>query len=218
MRLIAHTLERLWIARSRLGSDRAFCQTRHSMHFFVSNLLYYLQVDVVDSEYCALQRDIAEAEDFQAVLRAHKTFLSNVLRLSLIDHAAVQEGIERVLQICLRFVAVCRILHQSEFLDDDEPAVAAAAAAASASAGNKDQQQQRPRSLPPIYVPPEELSHIRKDFFAQISLLFQIMRKVESRGFIFRLDFNGYLSNASMEYVTEQSVSGVSMSGSKART
>jgi hypothetical protein len=43
---VAHALERLWIARSRLASDRSFCQSRHSMHFFVSNLLYYLQVRV----------------------------------------------------------------------------------------------------------------------------------------------------------------------------
>lgn len=41
---MAHALERLWIARSRLAADRSFCQSRHSMHFFVSNLLYYLQV------------------------------------------------------------------------------------------------------------------------------------------------------------------------------
>lgn len=44
VRVVAHALERLWIARSRLAADRTFCQSRHSMHFFVSNLLYYLQV------------------------------------------------------------------------------------------------------------------------------------------------------------------------------
>jgi hypothetical protein len=44
VRVVAHALERLWMARSSLASDRAFCQLRHSMHFFVSNLLYYLQV------------------------------------------------------------------------------------------------------------------------------------------------------------------------------
>jgi hypothetical protein len=33
------------MTRSRLiTSDRLFCNIRHSMHFFISNLLYYLQV------------------------------------------------------------------------------------------------------------------------------------------------------------------------------
>jgi hypothetical protein len=46
VRLVAHALEGLWtnISRSHLKRDRAFCQVRHSMHFFVSNLLFHLQV------------------------------------------------------------------------------------------------------------------------------------------------------------------------------
>lgn len=194
MRVVAHALERLWIARSRLAADRAFCQSRHSMHFFVSNLLYYLQVDVVDSEYSVLQRDIATAADFQSVLRAHKTFTSNMLRLSLIDNTSVQEGIERILQICLRFIAVCRIQHQSEYLDEPEDPASAHSTPASHSSRARPAMQ-----LPPIYVPPEEMGHIRKDFFAQVALLFQLMRKVESRGFIFRLDFNSFLSNYALD-------------------
>lgn len=146
------------------------------------------QVDVVDSEYSVLQREISVAADFQSVLRAHKTFTANMLRLSLIDNTSVQEGIERILQICLRFIAVCRIQHQSEYLDD--PAEDTTSTPAS---------QARKALLPPIYVPPEELGHIRKDFFAQVAVLFQLMRKVESRGFIFRLDFNSFLSNCSLE-------------------
>jgi hypothetical protein len=51
---VAHALERLWIARSRLASDRSFCQSRHSMHFFVSNLLYYLQVRISLCGCCAV--------------------------------------------------------------------------------------------------------------------------------------------------------------------
>ena len=45
----------------------------------------------------------------------------------------------------------------------------------------------------PVVVPPEEMDNIHKEFFAQISFLFQIMRRVENRGFMFRLDFNNYL-------------------------
>jgi hypothetical protein len=155
-------------------------------------------VDVVDSEYGTLRREIAEATDFQAVLRAHKAFTANLLRLSLIDNLAVQEGIDRILHICLRFIAICRIMHRSEFLDVENTQEGAASAPSSPHKGTGELSDAERITLlqAPIYVPPEELEFIRRDFFAQVSLLFQMMRKVESRGFIFRLDFNNYLSAA----------------------
>jgi hypothetical protein len=75
VRLLVHELERLWMARSRLSNDRLFCHLRHSMHFFISNLLYYLQVDVIDSEFCLLNDHMATASNFQDVLMAHRNFL-----------------------------------------------------------------------------------------------------------------------------------------------
>ena len=58
---------------------------------------------------------------------------------------------------------------------------------------------ERKKRVLPIFIPPEEIEGIRKDFFTQISYLFQVMRKVENRGLMFRLDFNGYLSTLSEE-------------------
>jgi hypothetical protein len=166
VRMIALLLEKLWIARSgRLGVDRVCCHLRHAMHFFCSNLLYYLQVDVVDSEFCALQEEVNTATDFRTVLQAHRGFLATVLRLSLVDNLSLQEAVEKVLHICLRFVAVCRLQQQA---DEDLTAE--------------------------IFVPSEEMVAIRRDFFAQVTVLFTIMRNVDSRGFMFRLDFNGFLS------------------------
>ena len=75
------------------------------MHFFISNLLYYLQVDVVDSEYARLTKDIAEARDFQEVLRAHRNFLSTLLRASLVDNVRDIRGL-----ICSRLEDYCSIL------------------------------------------------------------------------------------------------------------
>ena len=118
IRLMAHSLEKLWKTRSRLSSDLSFCQLRHSMHFFISNLLYYLQVDVVDSEYAQLMRDIEQAKEFQDVLRAHRNFLATVLKAALVDSLTVQDAVDRVLQACLRFVAVCRLLHQQEGINE----------------------------------------------------------------------------------------------------
>ena len=80
------------MVKSRLAQDRSFCQVRHSMHFFISNLLYHLQVDVIDSEFCVLQEEVATAQDFQTLLRAHRNFIATVMRLSSVDNLTVQEG------------------------------------------------------------------------------------------------------------------------------
>jgi hypothetical protein len=69
------------------------------MHFFLSNLIYYLQVDVIDSEYDELAVRIENSNSFQQVLRAHRNFIANILRLSMVDNLTIQEGIERILQV-----------------------------------------------------------------------------------------------------------------------
>ena len=51
----------------------------------------------------------------------------------------------------------------------------------------------------PLVIPPEEIEGIKREFYTQLSYLFQIMRKVENRGLLFRLDFNEYLSTLSEE-------------------
>ena len=139
----------------------------------------------------------------------------------------LQEGIERVLQVCLRFIAFCRLSHQQE----EE----VYSYTRSGGGGGREQHTQRtggraedpfgvgvdadgrsgrhrgtrgdhmepsasssstaPSAGVPIILPPEELEAIHKEFFSHVSYLFQIMPKVENRGFMFRLDFNGFLSS-----------------------
>jgi Gamma tubulin complex component C-terminal len=144
-------------------------------------------VDVVDSEFCTLLEEAASAFDFQSVLRAHRNFLATIMRLSSVDNLVIQEGIERVLQVCLRFIAVCRLLHQQE--ESTNSPESPKSSRRSFSPG-KDVKKR----IVPVVIPPEEIDGVRKEYFTQISYLFQIMRKVENRGLMFRLDFNGYLS------------------------
>ena len=144
------------------------------------------------------------------------------MRLSSIDNVVVQEGIERVLQVCVRFIAVCRLFQQQE--NENENESKSINDYNSSSNYNDDvydsnrnlnsdeeifmkynnvtrnpMKLERKKRVLPIFIPPEEIEGIRKDFFTQISYLFQVMRKVENRGLMFRLDFNGYLSTLSEE-------------------
>jgi hypothetical protein len=120
--------------------------------------------------------DISTAVDFQSVLRAHRNFVASIVKMSFVDNSVIQDAIERVLQICLRFLSVSSLLRLQ-----DVPS-------------SKDSQG---AAITTPAVPPEELIAIKKDFFSQLSYLFQLMRKIENRGFIFRLDFNGFLSDLS---------------------
>ena len=165
------------------------------MHFFISNLLYYLQVDVIDSEYNILLIEIYNIiHDFQYILKIQKQFLSNVIRLSYINNISIQENLDRIFQICLRFIAICRILHNIEN-DNNNNDNNDNNNYNNNSNNNVNSTSRRVKTLP-IYIPPEEFIFIKKDFFQQISLLLHIMKKVDSRGFLFRLDFNGFLSSA----------------------
>lgn len=163
-----NALERVWISRTELSNDRIFCYIRHSMNFFISNLLYYLQVDVIDSEFTVLMKDVNAAKDFQTVLKANRNFLVSVVNLSMVENTAIQEAIERILQVCLRFVSVCKLLLSKNPGGDI--------------------------GVSHLIVPPEEMEAIQKDFYTHTLYFFQMMQKVENRGFMFRLDFNGYLS------------------------
>jgi hypothetical protein len=155
--------------------------------------------------------------DFQAVLRQHRLFLSNIMRLSMIDNIAIQESIDRILHVIIRFVAAVRLQSISEYHVDlaadyqasfpNSPSAALRSPAPSPlgksgrmSMSPLSSQFQSHKSLPPVFVPPEEFEAIRKEFYMQLSILFQYMRKVESRGFLFRLDFNGYLSQSVLSF------------------
>ena len=110
----------------------------------------------------------------------------------------MQEGVERVLQACLRFIAVCRLLQQQEGVDQDggdldEYGYGDQGSYSASSQSPRSQLRERARRLP-VIVPPEELEAVRKEYFSQVAYLLQVMRKVENRGFIFRLDFNGFMS------------------------
>ena len=44
-----------------------------------------------------------------------------------------------------------------------------------------------------------ECELLRKEFYKQAVYLFQIMRKTENRGLLFRIDFNGFMSHLSSD-------------------
>lgn len=126
-----------------------------------------------------------KTKSFKIILQAHRNFISAVMRMSMADNTIVQDAIERVMQVCMRFIAICAVC--------EECCVESVGVS----------------SCNGIIVPAEEIEAIRKDFFTQSIYLFHIMRKVENRGLLFRIDFNGFMSNmSSMNYAASADSSG----------
>jgi hypothetical protein len=141
-------------------------------------------VDVIDSECAGFEEYLAKATDFQDVLRQHRHMLMNVCRLSMVENTMVQDCFDRILHSCLRFVSLCRV----NALDQD----------AAVAPLNLLSQVDVPATLATRSVVAAEIESIRTEFYSQLGFLFQVMRKLDNRGFLFRLDFNGFLSRHTM--------------------
>jgi len=54
-------------------------QLRNNLIFIVDNLQYYLQVDVVESQYTIMEAGMKSTRNFEDVQKAHSMFLANVM-------------------------------------------------------------------------------------------------------------------------------------------
>nr|CAD7441195.1 unnamed protein product [Timema bartmani] len=83
-------LHDVWISHMQTKTKKvSLCepivwQLRKNLMFFVDNLQYYLQVDVLESQYMMMQSVINETKDFDLVQKAHSTFLANILSQSFL--------------------------------------------------------------------------------------------------------------------------------------
>ncbi|KAK7598176.1 hypothetical protein V9T40_006411 [Parthenolecanium corni] len=57
---------------------------RNELMFLINNLQFYLQVDVIETEYCNLINEIHKVKDFQQIEKLHNIFLLNVLSHSFL--------------------------------------------------------------------------------------------------------------------------------------
>lgn len=59
--------------------DPRLLKLRHTLIFIIDNLQYYLQVDVLESEYTIMENKMNNTRNFEDVQKAHSVFLANVL-------------------------------------------------------------------------------------------------------------------------------------------
>lgn len=78
-----YDLEQVWSLHkeTKFRSNNKIVQFRNKLLFLIDNLQYYLQVDVLESQFSILMNAIQEAKDFEHIQRAHSIFQGNILSL-----------------------------------------------------------------------------------------------------------------------------------------
>eukprot|EP00282_Hemiselmis_andersenii_P006613 CAMPEP_0114171940 /NCGR_PEP_ID=MMETSP0043_2-20121206/34977_1 /TAXON_ID=464988 /ORGANISM="Hemiselmis andersenii, Strain CCMP644" /LENGTH=255 /DNA_ID=CAMNT_0001269717 /DNA_START=18 /DNA_END=784 /DNA_ORIENTATION=+ len=83
---------------------------RSEMAFLVSNLLYYLQCDVIDAQYDKLKHVVHNSHDFEAIRVAHAAFLSTASVECLLKNKLAWQTTNKILRLALRFARdMCKL-------------------------------------------------------------------------------------------------------------
>uniref|UniRef100_A0A8C5AZU8 Gamma-tubulin complex component n=1 Tax=Gadus morhua TaxID=8049 RepID=A0A8C5AZU8_GADMO len=116
VRRVQSQLQHCWalqMQRKHLKSnqtDAVKSRLRNHMAFLVDNLQYYLQVDVLESQFSQLLQQINSTRDFESIRLAHDHFLSNLLAQSFILLKPVFHCLNEILELCLNF---CSLISQN---------------------------------------------------------------------------------------------------------
>ncbi|KAM9317970.1 gamma-tubulin complex component 4 [Pholidichthys leucotaenia] len=122
VRRVQSQLQHCWalqMQRKHLKSsqtDAVKWRLRNHMAFLIDNLQYYLQVDVLESQFSQLLQQINSTRDFESIRLAHDHFLSNLLAQSFILLKPVFHCLNEILELCLNF---CSLVSQSVASLDD---------------------------------------------------------------------------------------------------
>lgn len=78
-----HDLQLVWShhREEKVQRNSELLQFRNKLMFLIDNLQYYLQVDVLESQFSILMEKVNQTRDFEVIQRAHGCFQANVLGL-----------------------------------------------------------------------------------------------------------------------------------------
>jgi gamma-tubulin complex component 4 len=65
--------------------------TRNHMSFLIDNLQFYLQADVLETQFMELENRIKLSKDFEQIRLAHDTFLTKIQSQSFVLHKSVND-------------------------------------------------------------------------------------------------------------------------------
>ncbi|XP_027117835.2 gamma-tubulin complex component 4-like [Coffea arabica] len=82
---------------------RPMWRIREHMAFLIRNLQFYIQVDVIESQWNVLQSHIQNSHDFTELVRFHQEYLSALISQSFLDIGSVSRILDGIMKLCLQF-------------------------------------------------------------------------------------------------------------------
>ncbi|CAL8100320.1 unnamed protein product [Calicophoron daubneyi] len=93
---------------------------RSYMAFIVENLQYFLQVDVIESQFSYLVRRIQSEQEADLIQVAHEAYLAGLQAQALLFHPAARPCVLKLLSVCRRFVQVSHRIEAQYHMSDLE--------------------------------------------------------------------------------------------------
>lgn len=78
-------------------------RVREHMAFLIRNLQFYIQVDVIESQWNVLQARIQNSNDFTELVGYHQEYLSALISQSFLDIGSVSRILDSIMKLCLQF-------------------------------------------------------------------------------------------------------------------
>ncbi|KAK1420473.1 hypothetical protein QVD17_22098 [Tagetes erecta] len=90
-------------SQQRRQCFRPMWRVREHMAFLIRNLQFYIQVDVIESQWNVLQTHIEESRDFAELVEFHQEYLSALISQSFLDIGSVSRILDGIMKLCLQF-------------------------------------------------------------------------------------------------------------------
>ncbi|XP_043477016.1 gamma-tubulin complex component 4-like [Leptopilina heterotoma] len=100
-------------------------QLRNNLIFIVDNLQYYLQVDVLESQYTLMENSMKITRNFEEIQRAHSIFMANVMSQTFLlssnvgKRNPVNDLIQLLLRLCDDFILQSSLWNMENLLDSE---------------------------------------------------------------------------------------------------
>lgn len=76
----------------KIAGNSMISQLRNRMLFLIDNLQYYLQVDVLESQFSILINAVQNSKDFEFIQRAHSVFQANIMSLCFLLNGSINDA------------------------------------------------------------------------------------------------------------------------------
>ncbi|XP_050235659.1 gamma-tubulin complex component 4 homolog isoform X2 [Mercurialis annua] len=91
------------VSQQRRQRFRPMWRVREHMAFLIRNLQFYIQVDVIESQWNVLQAHIQDSHDFTELVGFHQEYLSALISQSFLDIGSVSRILDGIMRLCLQF-------------------------------------------------------------------------------------------------------------------